>query len=228
MSTTWINRGHFYAPHVTPVLVDCNFVVDSTNGNGLGIRNLKGQGIKNIFMNTSATPGSNNGYLNPNPAAGYILVQFADNFNRYYGGFSGFVSPVSGTPILVTTGVTAGLAYTIVSVGTTTTAQWQSLGLPAGVTPAVGATFIAPATATTTGTGAIEVPLSTHAGVQTMTVIGDPNTTISPIPMGSTPYVGGWLTAACLNANALTAPADGSVIGMAFYMSQSSVVVLGE
>ena len=95
MSTTWINRGHLYCPHVTPVLVDCNFVVDPTNGNGLGIRNLKGQGVQNVFMHTSATPGKGpNGLLNPNPASGLIMIQFADNFTRYYGGFSGFVSPV--------------------------------------------------------------------------------------------------------------------------------------
>lgn len=54
MSTTWINRGHFYVPHVRPVLLDCNFTVDSTNGNGFGVRSLKGQGIASVFMNTSA------------------------------------------------------------------------------------------------------------------------------------------------------------------------------
>jgi len=229
MSTTWINRGHFYVPHVTPVLVDCNFIVDSANGNGLGIKSLKGQGVQNVFMHTSSTPAKGpNGYLNPNPASGYILVQLADNFNRYYGGFSGFVSPVSGTPILVTTGTTAGLAYVIVSVGTTSVSQWQKLGLPPGITPAVGVSFIAKDTTTATGTGAIEVPAATASGVDHIEVIGDPNLSLGPIPMGGSPNVGGWIVLACEAATALTAPADGSVVGLAFYMSQSSVTVLGE
>jgi hypothetical protein len=48
------NRGHFYSPHVKPVLIDCNFIVDIANGNGLGLRSLKGQGVKNVFMNSTA------------------------------------------------------------------------------------------------------------------------------------------------------------------------------
>ena len=35
-------NSRMYTGHVMPVLLDCNFVVDSTNGNGLGIRNLTG------------------------------------------------------------------------------------------------------------------------------------------------------------------------------------------
>ena len=65
-------------------------------------------------------------YPNPNPASGYVAVQFKNNFNYYLGGFSGFVSPVSGTPIAVTTGVTAGLTYTIVVVGTTSLGNGRS------------------------------------------------------------------------------------------------------
>lgn len=49
------NGGRLYSFGSQPVLIDCNFVVDSTNGNGLGIRSLKGQGVKNVFMNTSAS-----------------------------------------------------------------------------------------------------------------------------------------------------------------------------
>lgn len=218
-----------YAPHVMPVLVDCNFIVDSANGNGLGIRSLKGQGVENVFMHTSATPGLGpNGLLNPNPASGYILVQLADNFNRYYGGFSGQVSPLSGTPILVTTGVTQGLAYVIVSVGTTTPDQWRKLGVPPGVTPAVGVAFIAKATTTATGTGAIEVPAATASGIDHIEVIGDPNTTLAAVPQGGSPNIGGFMVLACELGTTLTAPADGTAIGLTFYLSQSSVMVAGE
>lgn len=46
--------GRFYGFGSQPVLIDCNFVVDSTNGNGRGIRSLKGQGVRNVFMHTTA------------------------------------------------------------------------------------------------------------------------------------------------------------------------------
>lgn len=114
------NGGRFYSFASQPVLVDCNFVVDATNGNGLGQRNLKGQGVRNVFMHTSATPGKGpGGYLNPNPASGYALIQLKSNYNRYLGGFSGFVSPVAGSAINIASGanLTIGSPYVITSVG---------------------------------------------------------------------------------------------------------------
>ena len=227
MSTTWINRGHLYAPHVTPVLVDCNFVVDSTNGNGFGVRSLKGQGVQSLFMHTTATPGrTDNGQLNPNPAAGYIAVQLSDNFTRYFGGFSGQVSPVSGSPITITAGLTLGVAYTIVSLGTSTAADWLAVGLKPGVTPAIGASFIATATGAGAGTGAVESTVA--SGIDHIEVVGDPNTTLGPVPVGGSPNVGGWIYLACYLNSTLTAPADGTTIGLTFYLNQSSVKVKGE
>lgn len=113
------NGGRLYSFANQPVLIDCNFVVDSTNGNGLGIRSLKGQGVENVFMHTSATPGKGpNGYLNPNPLAGYALVQLSNNYNRYLGGFSGFASPTTGSTLAITPGtLTAHTPYIIASVG---------------------------------------------------------------------------------------------------------------
>jgi hypothetical protein len=113
------NGGRIYSFGAQPVLIDCNFIVDSANGNGLGIRTLKGQGVKNVFMHTSATPAVHRGYLNPNPAVGYALVQLDGNYNRYLGGFSGFASPTTGsTSVINSTALTAGNPYIIASVGT--------------------------------------------------------------------------------------------------------------
>jgi hypothetical protein len=114
------NGGRLYSFGSQPVLIDCNFIVDATNGNGLGTRGLKGQGVKNAFMHTSASPGKNNGYTNPNPASGYALIQLRSNYNRYLGGFSGFVSPTTGSAITIsaaTAGLTVGHPYVITSVG---------------------------------------------------------------------------------------------------------------
>ena len=225
MSTTWINRGHFYAPHVTPILVDCNFVVDSANGNGFGIRNLKGQGINSLFMHTTATPGKNShGVLNPNPASGIIAVQFADNYSRYFGGFSGFVSPVGAS----STSTVANVVNVITVLGTATLAQWLAVGLPPGIVPAVGVAFIATSASLIGGSAQTAIIAAAGAGVDHIEVAGDPNLTLMPIPVGGSPNVGGWIFLECFKNGVLTAPADESVVGLSFYLSQSSVYVRGK
>lgn len=225
MSTTWINRGHFYVPHVRPVLLDCNFIVDHTNGNGFGIRALKGQGIASLFMNTSVTPGrAANGQLNPNPAAGLIQVQFSDNFNRYYGGTAGFVSPLGSS----TTSSVANVINVITSLGTATLAQWLAVGLKPGVTPTLGASFIATSSAVIGGSATTAIILAAGAGIDHIEVGGDPNTTIGPVPVGGSPNVGGFIYLSCYKNTVLTAPTDGTGIGLQFYMSQSNVMVKGE
>lgn len=160
----------FNTLHTRPVLIDCNFVVDSTNGNGLGIRSLKGPGVQAVYMHTSATPATGN----PNPAVGHAIIQLQDNYNRYFGGFSGFVAPVSGSAL---TSTTANITYVIVSLGTATLAQWQAKGLPAGITPAVGVAFVATASGSIGGSAAVETVL--NSGISSIEVIGDPNTTLT-------------------------------------------------
>lgn len=221
------NGGNYYSNISQPIEVDCNFTVDSANGNGLGIRSLKSNGwIRNVFMFTSSTPGSNNGALNPNPAAGYALIQFKQNFNIYIGGYSGFVSPVSGTPINVTSGLSVGGAYIIVSVGTTSLAAWQALGVPAGVTPAVGVSFIAITATVGTGTGVVEVPKAIGSGIEVIDVIGNPNVSVnSNIAANGGMYVlVRFLAATAAGTTTLvaTAPQDGSVVGMTFKFDMSS------
>lgn len=226
------NAGHFYAPHIMPVLLDCNFIIDHANGNGLGVRSLKGPGIAQVFGNTNQTPAVFNGITNNMPA-GYFQIFLSDNYNRYFGGFSGFVSQLSGSSILVASaGVVTGTVYVITIVGTTTAAGWQSLGLSVGITPAVGVAFVASATATATGTGAVQVANANGSGVGNLEVIGDPNTTIAPVGVGAgNPYI---IVRSVGPTNSSTttpiakAPADNATLGMSFYMSNSSVLVSGE
>lgn len=364
-NATGNNGGRFYSSLVKPVLIDCNFVVDSTNGNGLGIRTLKGAGVRNVFMHTSASPGKGaGGFLNPNPAVGFALIQLKDNYKKYIGGFSGFAAPTTGGTIAINgSALTVHNPYIIASVGygaagsatiapvadsagslastwfslfdsygntfiiwfsvsgvgaaprgvsgilvqqsilsgataaqigaalvltienlpsgisgvnsftasgsttvtVTSTANvplagppaegliptgftfaivnfstnlqdWQGVGLPKGVTPSIGASFIATATGYSTGggsTGLVVVP--GVSGVSTLEVVGDPNQSLSPIPMGGSPHVGGWIlvqfmaaTSSSVTTPIPTAPADNSVCGMSFYLEQSSVVIAGE
>lgn len=217
----------------SPILVSCNFIVDSANGNGLGIRSLKGPLVQNVFMHTSASPGPGNSnpatpnviVTNPNPASGTIVVQLQDGFNRSLSGFNGIVSPVSGSPLTATV---ANTAYTIVSLGTATNAQWQAVGLPIGITPAVGASFIASSSATIGGSAAVEIAASAGSGIMSIETLGDPNQTIAPNPSANQGF-GAQFIVQCRNASAaIAAPADGSVISLNFYLSNSSVSVQGE
>jgi hypothetical protein len=216
----WASGGKIYSMHVSPVLLDCNFVVDSTNGNGLGIRSLKGPAVANVFMATSATPAAGN----PNPASGTIVVQLADSYNRYFGGFAGSASPV-GTPA---TSTTARQASIVTSLGTATATQWQAVGFPAAYLnsttglPNVGATFIPNASATIGGSATAAPITATGSGIDHIELVGDPNMTLSSQTQG------GQLTFQCFLGNTETAPANGTVISLAFYLSNSSVLIQGE
>jgi len=225
----YANGRAFYAMHVKPVLIDCNFIVDSTNGNGLGIRSLKGPMVNNVFMHTSATPGSNNGMTNPNPASGVIVVQLQDNFNRYFGGFSGQVMGVGSS----TATIVAGNPYVILALGTTTAAQWQAAGVPASMMtnnglPNIGLSFIAAESATISGSPSVAAPVA--SGIDHIEIIGDPNQSIAPNPAlaAYAPNQGGQIILQCQSAGSATAPANGTVVSLAFYLSDSSILIQGE
>lgn len=369
------NGGRFYSSLVRPVLIDCNFVVDSTNGNGLGIRSLKGGNVRNVFMHTSASPGRGaDNFLNPNPAVGYAVIQLKSNYFKYIGGFSGFSPTVTGSSLAInSTALTIGNPYIITSVGhatagtvtiapvadvsgslastwfrlydgygntfivwfsvngvgaapqnvsgtpvqvqlatgdsaatvgtklavvlnallatqllnpyapsgvfsftvtgtTTLTvvstqtnpygplpgvpadgipatgftfasvdfnsnlANWQAVGLPPGVVPNVGASFIAIATGSSTGggsTGTVQSP--GVSGMTSIEVVGDPNQSIAPIPMGGSGHSGGLILVQFLaptNSSTTTAvatnPPNNTVVGMTFYVEQASQIIAGE
>lgn len=114
------NGGRFYSSLVKPVLVDCNFVVEPANANGLGISSLKGALVNNVFMHTSATPGrGNDSYLNPNPANGYALIQLKNNYSKIGGLYSGgIIPPLTGSNLAINaTALTIGSPYVITAVG---------------------------------------------------------------------------------------------------------------
>lgn len=354
------NGGWFGSNITKPIKIDCNFIVDASNGNGLGIRSLKSNGyVRNVFMHTSSTPGSNEGYLNPNPAVGYAFIQLKSNYNVYLGGFSGFVSPTTGsTKVINATALTIGNPYVIAAVGTvakpkftvlaiadsagnsagkyftatdafgnnfvfynvvagigtppalvgplagytaipvgyasgaantavgtaitaavagvngglsfttglvsaTTTvtsaaafnvnfaqlpnaqtsgftvsgityttlqADWQHVGLPPGLAPAVGQTFIATTTGGAIGSGTVLSP--GLSGITAVEVIGDPNSMIANSNIS--PNGGAWLMVQFLGATDAStttlipkAPAASSVVGMSFFFDGSSVTVDG-
>ncbi len=204
--------------HTMPVLIDCNFVVDATNPNG--ITSLKGPTVQAVYMHsTAATPSS------PNPAAGTILVQLMDNYNRYLSGSSIIRSPLSGSPL---TSTTIHVANVITDLGTATAAQWQAKGLPAGVTPAVGVSFVATASGSIGGSAAVQIAAAAGSGVCSLEILGDPSLSSGPNPTANQGY-GCYLILQCRDyAGAIAAPADGSVISIEALLSNSSVMVQGE
>jgi hypothetical protein len=234
-----LNGSKLYTNICNPKEVWCNFIVDSTNGNGWGVRSVKSNGyIEAVFMHTSATPGKQNALLNPNPQAGYAVVRFKNTFNYYLGGFSGQIVPLTSTS---TTSLTAGNVYVITSVGTTTLAQWQTLGLIPGVqpvsntgisvaTPTVGMTFVAASSGSIPGTGTVGLPGVPSA--TTLTVVGDPNQTIANNSV--TANAGAQVVvqfAAPTNSTTTTltptSPANGTVVSMQFAFDGSSVTIDG-
>lgn len=173
-----------YQLEAYPVLLSCNFVVTPTNG--LGITSLKGGGVRNVFMHTSTTPASNNGYTNPNPEDGVIAVQLQDNYSKFLSGFNATVSYLDGSS---QTSTTAGRASVITALGTATLAQWQAKGLPVGVTPAVGVCFIATASGAIGGSAAVQRPL--WSGISAIEACSNLNNSISS---ANSPVNGGaWL-----------------------------------
>ena len=154
-------------------------------------------------------------------------MQFKNNFNYYLGGFNGFIPPLTSTS---QTSTTNHSPYVITSLGTTTLAQWQAAGVPAGLTPAVGMSFIALATGSIGGSGTVGSP--GVAAVTQVNVVGDPNTSIanSSIAANAGAYVLIQFTAPTNSSTTTpvaTNPADGTVVALSFMFDGSTVTIDG-
>jgi hypothetical protein len=229
----WLSQKLFTG-HAMLVQVDCNFVVNASDSAGLGITSgsLQGPYVQNIFMHTTQTPGVGNSnpmtpgiaITNPNPAAGLIVVQLQDSFKKLYLVDYDIASPLSGSNL---TSISAGNAYSIVSLGTTTAAQWKAAGVPSGITPAVGVTFIGAETGAIGGTGAVQASASGFSGVMAIEPIMGQSADVGPLVTAQ--GFGGQIILQCINAsNSLAAPAAGSVIHLRMLLSNSSVTLQGD
>lgn len=181
-----------------PVRLGCKFQVSSGNGAGVvavapptqpagfGQPNpsnlLFGKGISSVLGYSTAPAAGNN------MAQGNIQITLQDNYYAFLGWSWDVIETVTGSAVNVTTGLTLGKIYQIVTVGTTTTAGWQFLGVPAGITPAPGVAFVAATASVGTGTGTVKAV--GNAGVPYgLELAGDPNLTINPV--GQTQGFGG-------------------------------------
>jgi len=183
-----------------------------------------------------------NNIVNPNPAAGLIMVQFKNNFNYSLSGSNSIVSPITSPTTSTTSGLTSGASYVITVLGTTTLAEWQSIGLMPGLTPTVGQTIVVPTAVTGTGgshTGKVGIP--GVSGVFSFETVGDPNQSISNSSVSANG--GAWVVLQCLAptvasvattpavTNAYfspmipTAPANNTVLAFRFRFDGSTVSI---
>ena len=229
------NKGNLFNNAVKPIDINLKFVVNAADTGGLGITGLVSNGyVKNVFMHTSQTPGANNGVTNPNPATGFAMIQLAGNFNKHMGTKVSIASP-AGTPVKIDNGATLTLhqIYQITTLGNATAAQWTTVGVPAGVTPAVGVCFVAAATGAGSGnTSTSRVAPPSLSGVTSAEIVGSPtamaNTSNSATNGGAYLYIQFLApTSASVTTMIPTNPTDLSTIEMQIRMDGSSVTVDG-
>lgn len=225
-----------YSPHNKPTVLDCNFIVSSTDVGGYGLTNLNKSGrIASVYMHTAAsfagdthtntvvdgiasTAGLSVGQVlsgtgftagtvitaitsstaitvspatsatnsavtisvvaahNPNPASSYIVVNLQDNYNTYLSSYASIRTPNSGSNLTVNSGtpLTIGQVYVITALGTSTQANWVSMGMLSNLTAAVGVAFVARATSGT-GNGTVQIVATGASGITGVELIGNPN-----------------------------------------------------
>lgn len=226
-----LNGNKLYANVTNPVEVNVQFTITATNG--LGITSLKSNGyVRNVFMHTSTTPTANDGYTNPNPAVGFAWIQVKQNFNAFLGAKFQIQAPNSGSDVKIdNSAMTAGQAYVITTLGNATAAKWLAIGVPPGVTPAVGVSFIALTNggAGNTLTSRVQVPLV--SGIQCVEVVGNPNVGVTT---AISPNGGQWVLVQFLGATSSsvttlipTAPTAASLVNMKLYFDSSSYNIDG-
>jgi hypothetical protein len=230
-----LNGKSIYANVSKPSLIELQFTVTPTNG--LGVTSVKSNGyVSNVFMHTSTTPSSNNGFLNPNPANGYVAIQLQQNFNVFLGLAGYAVTPPNVTATKIdNAALTIGQVYVISTLGNATAAQWTTIGVQAGVTAAVGVVFTAKATgAGTANTSTSRVMLPSVSATTGVEVIGTTNVmTTHDISTNAGQWVHLQIIAPTINTGAYvtplipTAPAAGSIVNLGLLFDGSSVTIDG-
>jgi len=174
--------------------------------------------------NSIWTDGSGHLYtVTTSVVAGTTLV--TSGVGAPIGSVLSFVSGPGSTVALsftnAVTGYATGFGFAVIT-SDTNLQDWQSVGLPKGLNPSVGQSFIAKATGAGSSSGLVMAP--GVSDIVSMEVIGDPNASFAPMPQGGSPFVGSWIMVQMLGLPAsgqvpvATAPATGSVVGLSFYV----------
>lgn len=194
-----------------------------STGSGILQANIAGYLVQTVWAssdNASATALSAainatlglNQIVTASPSTNTVVVTATSNPGN------GILTTALGTGLSVNHASTTG--------GNTVAALWNTVGLPSGVTPAVGAAFAANAAGAQSGATSNYAALAVPAGLE-VEVVGDPNVTINqPNPYLVVRLVGP--TNSSTTTPIAVDPAQYSVVGFGFYFRNSSVKGSGE
>lgn len=192
-----------FGHHLLPVRIDAQISIGATGAptiqNGLGINTIT------------------------RLSAGVYRIQLQDNYSQFLSFDATMEAPVTGASVAGGSFV-ATTMYQIITTGTTTQAQWETAGVPAGITAAPGVVFLAAGIGAGTGT----VKAIGASGITSVEVMGDPQTMLSKQPYQFP--AGAYITFKCLGPTAAgntapiaTDPADGSGMDIVICLNNSSV-----
>lgn len=148
-------------------------------------------------------------------AAGVYELKLEDNYSKFLAFDVKFAGPVTGAAVTAGSFV-SGTLYRILTVGNT---DYTAVGLPAGITAAPGATFVASGAGAGTGT----VKAITESAVYKVELVGDPSLMDSPSVQGAVLHFVCWDA-----AGSPVDPADGSKMWLQVCYRNSSVKGKGE
>lgn len=206
-------NSRIYTGHVMPVLIDGSVSIGALGA----VSNLKGPYVKSVTR----------------LAAGVFQIQLQDNFNKVYSVQAMLQSPVSGSSVDPSTLLVGDLVQIDV-VGST---DWSAIGLPSGVTAAVGQAFVMTAvpSASTSRVKAVG-----NSGIAKVEVVGNPNLMSAPM-VANQGAQGAIIMIQCLQAQMPSStvqgtpidmikadPASGSVLQFSIMLSNSSITIQGE
>ncbi len=129
------NGGRLYSFGAQPVLIDCNFVVDPENGNGYGMRSLKGQGVAEVYLHSTAS------FHGTVASSSNVITAIAEGTSALLPGM-----PVQGTAIPAGSTITAILSGNSVQISANATGAHTSEVItyqaPGSPNPAAGLAWV--------------------------------------------------------------------------------------
>lgn len=156
---------------------------------------------------------------------GTYRITLLQPFNHFYDFSASFVAPVTGSALAVdsvSAALSVGVAYQITTLGDATAAQWLALGVPSGITPALGVTFVALATGNGAA-GSARVKALANSTIVSVELVGNPDLQISNPTAPS-------LIIQCLGATSSSVttlipadPVSGSLMKFHMFLRNSSV-----
>lgn len=197
--------------HMLPRVLDCSIAI---GGTGAPTLNSTTNGIASVTR----------------LAAGTYQLQLADNYLHITGMSPSVIAPVTGGAVNMGS-LSAGTVYQIVTLGTSTQAQWVTAGVPSGITAAPGVVFLAAAVGA--GNGTVKaIGSSGVARIELISTSPDLMLQNQPFNAGS----GGYVTFQTLQAQVPSAttqatpiqyaaadPTSGSTLMIRLYFNDSSV-----